>query len=381
MTRSAVIVGYAQRAGSSLAGTNLEDLIFGTVTDALAESGLRRDDVDAVVIAASDQTDGRAISSMLTAGPAGAYLNHEINIASSPGHALAIAYLSILAGLHGRVILASWGKASELVSAGGPAAAERLSADPYYERDVGISPVAALGFQACRHRASSTRGAAAARAVVGKNRANGARDETAALRERVSAEQFDASPLVADPLRAVEVAAAADGAYALLLANERLEGRAPVRIAGVGWSTDRSRLADRDLVGLPHLGAAAARAFEQADIREPRDEIDVCELDDGSADAEVLACDALGIAEGADAQRWILAGGSALDGSMPVNPSGGSLCGEAPFGGGLRKVIAATRQLQGRAAGVQVPGARRALVQIASGFAGQLQTVAVLEGT
>jgi hypothetical protein len=61
-----------------------------------------------------------------------------------------------------------------------------------------------------------------------------------------------------------------------------------------------------------------------------------------------------------------------------VSPSGGSLAGEAPFGGPLRKVLDAIRQVRGDAGGTQVPGASRALAQVTGGFAGQFQTVAIL---
>jgi len=105
---------------------NLEDLIFATARQALAVSGVERSDLDAIVISASDQTDGRAISSMLTAGPAGAFLNYEINIASSPGHALANAYMMIRSKFRKRVLLTTWGRASECAVTGGVEVAERL---------------------------------------------------------------------------------------------------------------------------------------------------------------------------------------------------------------------------------------------------------------
>ncbi len=102
---------------------SLETLIFRGARDALAEAGVERGELDGVVLGASDQTDGRAITSMLTSGPAGAYLNDEINVASSPGHALALGYMQILSGVHERLLVSSWGKSSESVAqlAGGRA--------------------------------------------------------------------------------------------------------------------------------------------------------------------------------------------------------------------------------------------------------------------
>jgi hypothetical protein len=62
-----------------------------------------------------------------------------------------------------------------------------------------------------------------------------------------------------------------------------------------------------------------------------------------------------------------------------VSPEGGSLAGEAPFGGPLRKVTAAVRQLRGQAGAAQVDGASIAVAQMAGGIAGQFQTVAILD--
>ncbi len=91
-------------------------MIFEAATAALADAGVERSELDGIVIAASDQVDGRAISSMLTSGPAGAYLSDEINAASSPGHAFALACMQIMSGSHRRLLVSSWGKASESAS-------------------------------------------------------------------------------------------------------------------------------------------------------------------------------------------------------------------------------------------------------------------------
>jgi acetyl-CoA C-acetyltransferase len=372
------IVGYAAQSGPADVPRNLEDMILGAARGALASAALARDDVGAIVISASDQIDGRAISSMLTGGPAGAFLNDEINIASSPGHAFVIACLEILSGQHERILLTSWGKASEIAVEGGTAAAERLSADPVYERDAGLEPVTALGLQAGLHRARARGGEAAARAVVIRNRANAARNERAVGRAPVDERAIAGSALLAHPLRALELPPVCDGAYSLVLAAA---GDAPAGspvVEGFGWCADSSRLGERDLLGLPHLRSAAAAAYERAGVQDPRAELDLCELHAASGDAEVLAYPALGLCEEGCGADFARSGVADADGDLPVNPSGGPFGGEAPFGGGLRTIVETVRQLRGEAGAVGEAGARRALAQIATGFAGQLQTVVVL---
>jgi hypothetical protein len=86
---------------------------------------------------------------------------------------------------------------------------------------------------------------------------------------------------------------------------------------------------------------------------------------DYTPDAELLAYGPLGVCAARDSLSVGLAG------DRPVNRGGGSLRGEAPFGGPLRKVVDAV-------AGLRAGRAERAVAQIAGGFAGQFQTVLVL---
>jgi acetyl-CoA C-acetyltransferase len=324
VTRIAITGCGAFEGGS----TSLEEMIFEAASAALVDAGMARDDVGAIVIAASDQTDGRAISSMLTAGPAGAYLNDETNVASSPGHAFALGCMQIESGVYPSVLVASWGKASESLD-GDLEPAERLSAEPYFDRDGGLTAVAALAMQAGAYRARSP----------------GAGRDAAAFAARahgVGAEDVLASPLVAEPLRQLEVLRPTDGAYALVLSGE-----GDVEVAGAAWCSETYRLAERELTRAPHLSLASEEALRQAGLS--AGEIDRWELHDLSADAALIACEALGV--------------------EPEQAEGGALAGEPPFGGGLRKLI--------RAAAAAREG-DRAFVQIASGFAGQFQSAFVL---
>jgi acetyl-CoA C-acetyltransferase len=346
---------------------SLETLIFRSASAALDDAGIGRDQLDGVVISASDQVDGRAISSMLTSGPAGAYLNEEINVASSPGHALALAYLQILSGTHRRLLLSSWGKASE-TAGGSTQPAERLSNEPFFARDCGLTALAAAALQAQAQRGSATDpeviDEAAAR-VAARNHGDRSADEVAA------------SPVVAHPLRALEWPPELDGSYSLVI--ERAEGAPDRRVLllGAGWCSDSGAMASRDLAGLPHLARAADDAFRRAGLG--RAQMDLWELHDYTPHAEMLAYGAVGLCPPEEVLDVVPHTTSGAPGAFRVNPSGGSLRGEAPFGGALRKVIAAVRQLRGEAGSSQVRGAQRAFVQISSGFAGQFQSAFVLQ--
>jgi acetyl-CoA acetyltransferase len=357
------IIGVGQTVAPS-EPTNLETLIFSTAQKALINAGLEHKDIDGVVTACSDQIDGRAISSMINSGPAGGHLRDEVNIASSGAHALIAGYLAVASGRRKVVLVSSWGKASE----GNVRVAEHLTTDPYFDRDLPLTDITAMGMQAQALRSRLPKAEEAAVRVVLKN--------LGAVGTTVQEEDIRTSPIAAVPLRLAEIAPLQDGAYAIVLAARSIAtgGSPRVVVRGVGWAADPYRLPDRDLVGLPNLRVAAGQAYRRANVR-TADEVRFFEVHDYCGDAEILACSALGLGDLEDVIDLILAGETEPGGSRPVNASGGSLRGETPFAGGLQKVADAIAGLEVAAtAGQDVI----AVVQTSAGFAGQFQTVAVL---
>lgn len=364
METPVAIIGMAATVAPHV-DESLESLIFGTATDALGNAGVGHGEVDGVVTAGSDMVDGRAITSMINSGPAGGHLKDEVNLASSGVHALVEGYLAIASGRHRLVLVSSWGKASE----GMVSVAEHLTTDPYFDRDAPLTELAAMGMQAQVFRSKVSRAEDAAVAVAVKNAAGSGTP--------MSADEVRRSPVVAAPLRSREVAQPRDGACSLVLASAGVaqSHTGAVYVAGIGWAADRYRLSERDLLRLPHLGAAASAAFDRA--RATVKDMLFVEAHDYSADAEVLACSALGLCELDRAPGFVLDGATSPDGPHPMNVSGGSLGGEVPFAEGLRRVVGAAQEL-----GQSEDGARpRAMtaVQATSGFAGQFQTVVVLD--
>lgn len=78
MGKRVAIVGIGQTKYEGKKTEALDELIFEAASKALTDAGITRDEIDNVVIAASDQMDGRPISSMTLACPAGAYIKDEI---------------------------------------------------------------------------------------------------------------------------------------------------------------------------------------------------------------------------------------------------------------------------------------------------------------
>ena len=101
----------------------------------------------------------------------------------------------------------------------------------------------------------------------------------------------------------------------------------------------------------------ARDAYEEAGIG-PRD-LDVVELHDASAPAEIIAYEQLGLCAKGDGGQLVESGATRLGGRMPVNTSGGLLRKGHPVGAtGLAQIVELTEQLQGRSGKRQVEGAR-----------------------
>src|SRR5207249_11713356 len=112
---------------------------------------------------------------------------------------------------------------------------------------------------------------------------------------------------------------------------------------------------------------AARAAYAQAGLG-PLD-IDLAEVHDACAPAELWVYEELGFCGAGEAAKLLRDGATRLGGRIPVNPSGGLLSKGHPLGAtGCGQLVELTDQLRGRAGARQVPGARVALAQNAGGM-------------
>ena len=98
--------------------------------------------------------------------------------------------------------------------------------------------------------------------------------------------------------------------------------------------------------------------------------MDLAEVHDAFAPFELISLEDLGLVPPGKAGRVTLDGDTALDGRLPVNPSGGLKARGHPLAAtGLAQIVECVWQLTGRAHGRQVSGARRALAHSIGGLA------------
>ncbi len=378
LTLQLSIAGVAQsRYSAGHRRKRLEDMIFETAAAALADAGIEREGVDNIVLAASDMVDGRCISSMLTANAGGAYLKDEIKVADEGSYGLVMAALRLLTGHFHTSLVVSWSKPSE-----GPSyLGNNLMADPFYHRPFGLNQITTSAMLAGNYVGRYGSQEEAAAGIVAKNRANGGQNPAI---ENVAAVEIDEvlrSSYAAYPLRQLHIATPADGACALVLTTEERARDLPgpsVSLRGMGWAADSYYLGERDLSRFRALEIAAQRAYENAEITRPTEELDLAEVSEITAYHELLACEALGFCGQGEAGAFLDSGATQMDGRLPINPSGGCLSAHPVFCSGLTRIVEICLQLTRRASGHQIAGASLGLAHGCAGFAGQCHTAFVL---
>ena len=114
----------------------------------------------------------------------------------------------------------------------------------------------------------------------------------------------------------------------------------------------------------------AAQAYETAGLGP--DALDVVELHDAGAPAELMYYEHLGLASEGEGLALLHSGATRLGGRVPVNPSGGLLRKGHPIGAsGCAQLVELADQLRGRCGPRQVEGARTALAENGGGWIGE----------
>ncbi|MCL4313836.1 MAG: thiolase family protein [Actinobacteria bacterium] len=376
-SRIAILGGAQSMLGAHRDDVRLEELVFEAAEAALDDAGVKRSELDTVVLAGSDQMDGRSISSMVTACPAGAYLKDEIRTTIEGSFAAVLACMRILSGEFETALAVTWTKTSEspydLVSS--------LSYDPFYQRPIGLSDVIDAAAAVSTYTGSKSTLADAACSVVVKNRSNGEVNPRAFLRYPMARETIDDSPYVAYPIRRAEIPQACDGAVAVLFGSaQRAKAidHQPVWVDGVGWATGEYGIGVDPPVHMRALRAAAARAYAMAGVVDPSREFNFAEIFDGTPYHEIFAYEALGLTPDGLGPAFILDGASERHGALPVNPSGGLQATNLRFASGMSRILEAYLQLSGRAGPVQVASPRQGIAHGATTYPAQSHAIFVM---
>lgn len=183
-------------------------------------------------------------------------------------------------------------------------------------------------------------------------------------REPVALDTIMQAPLISDPYTKYMFCSPAEGGVALVLASEKKARELGKPLIRLKAATMRTRPPGSFEVFAPSIdivrggsatSIASADAFRLAGIG-PGD-IDVAQLQDTEAGAELMHMAENGFCRDGEQEQWLAEGHTEIGGKLPVNTDGGCLaCGEPIGASGLRQVYENAVQLRGDGGGRQVPG-------------------------
>ncbi len=192
--------------------------------------------------------------------------------------------------------------------------------------------------------------------IAVKNHDNGLLSPKGHLKRKITEEQVLNAPMVCSPLGLFDSCGMSDGAAAAIITRADKAGdfrkdyvliKALAVANGAGQELISS---DYDFSSVPETVECAKAAYEEAGIKNPREEIDMAEVHDCFTIHELMIYEDLGLSPEGRAVQDLEDGFFSLDGGLPVNTDGGLKCFGHPLSAtGLRMVYEVYKQLQGKA--------------------------------
>jgi acetyl-CoA C-acetyltransferase len=197
--------------------------------------------------------------------------------------------------------------------------------------------------------------------IAYKNHYNGSLNPKAQYQRIVSLEDIVQSPIVSEPLGVMDCSGVSDGAAAAIIvrsedAHKYTKNPMFVKALSIAAGPGDGQLQQNfDFTSIRENAYAAASAYKQAGITNPRKEIDLAEVHDCFTPTELIIYEDLGFSERGQGWKDVLNGSFELTGDLPVNPDGGLKSFGHPIGAsGLRMLYELFLQFKGDAGGRQL---------------------------
>jgi len=204
--------------------------------------------------------------------------------------------------------------------------------------------------------------------IAVKNQGNGKLNPKAQYGGDLTVHEVLSSRAISGPLTLLMCSPIGDGSAAIVLCSEeaaRRLGAETVRVRATALVSGRDRTPEEPGA----VERAVAKAYDMAGVGP--DDLDVLEVHDAAAPAELMIYEELGLCGPGEGPKLLASGETALGGRVPVNPSGGLLAKGHPIGAtGCAQLVELADQLRGRCGARQVEGAQVALAENGGGFLG-----------
>ncbi|WP_433374672.1 lipid-transfer protein [Streptosporangium sp. CA-115845] len=355
----AAIVGIGQTEFSKNSGRSELRLAIEAVKAAIADAGLRPEDVDGLTTYTSDSSQEIDLARALGLGP----LTFFSRVGYGGGAACAVvqqAALAVAAGVAKTVVIYRAINARSGRRYGAGRRSHSASADGF---DSVMSWIAPYGLftpagwvapfaRRYMHEFGATSEDFGRVSVVGRKHA--ARNPDAWFYDRpITLAEHQASPWIVEPLHLLDCCQESDGGVAIVVtgaerARELTDRPVMIRAVAQGAAADQHMMTsyyrpDEQMVELPEMALVARQLYAAASLG-PED-IQAAIIYDHFTPLVLPQLEAFGFCGRGEAKDFIRDGHLELDGRLPTNTNGGQL-GEA-YIHGMNGVLEAVRQIRG----------------------------------
>ena len=338
-----------------------DDLMVEAANEAFADAGIERDEVQAAWLGVffDEQSTGKSSLplSMALRLPNIPTTRVE-NLCATGTESLRGAVYAVAAGACDIALAMGVEKLKDTGFSGLPERTKGTFEDLYLPGSTAPGAFAQLAVAyAARHGLTMDELQRAMAHVSCKSHANGARNPKAHLRNKISEQQVLDAPRIAFPLGVLDCCGVSDGAACAIVATPEVARSLGKRDV---VTVKALQLAPSNGVEMGHgswdgsstltTPIAARRAYAEAGIERPREQLDLIEVHDCFSITELVLMEDLGLSDPGRASFDIRDGRYDSDGSIPCQIDGGLKCFGHPIGAtGLRMLYEIYLQLLGRA--------------------------------
>ena len=343
-------------------GRTTIDLMTVAATEALADAGLVRADIDGLITGYSTTMPHLMLSTVFAEhfGLSPAYA-HGIQLGGATGFAtVMLAHALVDAGLLRHVLVVAG--ENRMTGQSRDASMQTLAqvGHPDYEVPLGPTIPAYYALLASRYLADTGATEADLAALAVLMRAGATLHPGAQFREPITVADVLASRPIAAPLRILDCCPVSDGGAAVVVSRERI-GETGVRIRGAGQAHTHQHISAAPSA----VGSGAALAASRAGLGGKLAVADIryAAVYDSFTITLAILIEELGLAPSGQAGQLAAAGHFGRDGTLPLNTHGGLLSyGHCGVGGAMAHLIETQMQMTGRAGPRQVRDASLALL-------------------
>lgn len=368
MKRNVAIIGGGQTYHAARRhDVNQVEMVNEAVRAALEDARMTIEEIDTVLIGNMEFFEGTHMTDCWLVDGTGAYGKPGLKITTGGTVGATIVCAGahhVASGLFDKVLCIGFEKQEE----GDTGAILSAVAHPLYGRSMAGAAVGYFAMMGTSYMAAWGATEEHSAMVAVKARQNARKNKYAHLKLDITVEDVLNSRMLAYPIRILDMCPASNGACAMIVADEKTAKdrcENPVWIRAMNTAhNEQFELDWRDVTTEKPIfsRASAARIYKELGVQKPADYFDLFEIYEPATWAEMVWYEDLGLCFPGEGFKLIEEKRTEIDGSMPVNPSGGVLSTNCIGASAMLRVWEAALQIRGDAGGHQVPkDVRRAL--------------------